>query len=150
MKISAFKIQSLIIVFSMVQFGFLAACNQPVLESPECISSRDSVKRFYSFHLGNDMAPSAESLEKRKKFLSAKLRESLKPESETKTDYFTQTDNYPKAFRAGKCSGSSKDRASFEVLLFWRTDEKNTQREITVEAVKENDSWLIDKVSSEK
>ena len=96
------------------------------------------------------MTPSAENLEKQKKYLSASLKEKLKTASGTKIDYFTQTDNYPKAFRAGKCVSSSNDKASFEILLFWRTDEKNSQREITVEAIKEEDGWLIDKVLSEK
>ncbi len=128
-------------------FIFFVGCNQPVLESEQCIASRDTVKRFYSFHFGNEMQPSAENLTKRKKFLSNDLLEKLGQEN-SKKDYFTQTDDYPKAFRVGSCENSGNDRAKFEILLFWRRDEINTQRAIIVEAVNENGQWLIDKVSS--
>ncbi len=125
----------------------LSACSQPVLESPECIASRDPVKRFYSFHFGNEMKPSKENLAERGKFLSQDLLEELSKQTETKKDYFTQETDYPKAFRAGKCETVSPDRARFEILLFWRTNDKNIQREIAVEAVREDEKWKIDRVT---
>ncbi len=130
----------------LTAYCLLLNCSQPILESPECIASRDSVKRFYSYHFGNDMKPSAENLEKREKYLSKELKDKLAQQKEPAKDYFTDTDDYPKAFRAGKCETLDKNKTKFEILLFWRTDEKNIQREIDVEAIKENDRWLIYKV----
>ncbi len=124
----------------------ILSCSQPVLESSECIKARDPLKRFYSFHIGNEMTPSIENLDERKKFLSTRLIENLKQLTPTKMDYFTQTEDYPKAFRAGKCETIDTKRASFKVLLFWRTNDENIQREITVESVNEGDEWLIDTV----
>lgn len=137
------------VIFSFLLLGvfcLLTNCSQPVLESSECIASRDSVKRFYSFHFGNDMKTSAKNLEKREKYLSNELKDKLANKTETAKDYYTQTADYPKAFRVGKCEISDKNRTKFEILLFWRTEEKNIQREIDVEAVKENNKWLINKV----
>ena len=107
------------------------------------------VKSFYSFHLGNEIRPSENTLEKRAKYLSANLIQTLKKQAKTDFDYFSQTNDYPKASRVGACKTISKTRASFGVLLFWRKSDKNIQREIKVEAVKEKDQWLIDKASSE-
>lgn len=92
------------------------------------------------------MIPSIENLEQRKKFLSTRLVEDLKQHTGSEKDYFTQTEDYPKAFRAGKCETIDRKRASFQVLLFWRTNDENIQREITVETVKEGEEWLIDTV----
>ena len=142
--------EEFLFAFLLVFCVFFFGCRQPVFESEECQASRDTVKRFYSFHLGNDMAPSAKNFERRKKYLSEKLLKTLGKPNDSATDYFTQTDNYPKAFRAGKCMTTANDSASFEILLFWRDDDKDTQREISVEAVKENDSWLINRVSRAK
>lgn len=138
-----------LIITALATTLFLAiGCSQPNLESDECRESRDMVKKFYSFHIGNDMRPSANTLAKRKEFLSKALVQSIAASTDTNTDYFTQTDNYPKASRVGACTTLNKRRASFEVLLFWRTDDKDVQQEIYVEAVNENSKWLIDKVSS--
>lgn len=139
-------IGSLLIVLGLILFG----CSQPVLESEECIASRDSVKSFYSFHFGNDMKPTEENLKKRSKYLSSELNTKLSEASKSERDYFTQTDDYPKAFRAGKCSSNANGSALFEILLFWRSDEQDSQREIHLEAIKENESWVINKVSSKK
>ncbi len=128
----------------------LFGCGQPILESNECIEARDPVKRFYSFHLGNEIQPSKETLEKRADFLSIRLKDELGTQSDTKRDYFTQTEDYPKAFRAGKCITKGKDRSEFEILLFWRKKETNLQRMIKVEAVKEKSEWRVDKVSSQE
>ncbi len=93
------------------------------------------------------MKPSAENFKQREKYLSKELQDNLAKQTETAKDYFTQTDNYPKAFRAGKCETAGENKTKFEILLFWRTNEKNIQKEIEVEAIKENNKWLIDKVT---
>ncbi len=150
MKTSKFKIPHLILILSILYFAFLIGCSQPILESKECIESRNIVKRFYSYHIGNDMTPSAEYLEKREEYLSIDLIEQLPTEFDSAKDYFTNSDDYPKAFRAGSCENAGKDKTKFEVLLFWRKNETNIQREIEVEAINQNDKWLVNKVTSKK
>jgi hypothetical protein len=150
MKSSKFKIKNLTLTFCILSCLFLNGCSQPVLESQQCIASRDNVKKFYSYHIGNDMKPSAEYLDKRKDYLSSDLQKQLADEIDSATDYFTQTEDYPKAFRAGSCENADKDKTKFEILLFWRNDGKNIQREIEVEAIRENDKWLVNKVASKK
>ena len=136
----------IVLTFCMLTLSFSISCNQPVLESAECVASRDSIKKFYSFHIGNDMTPSNANLEKRRQYLSERLVKEIAKEDDPKRDYFTQSEDYPKTFRAGACETIGENRASFEVVLFWRNDEKNTQREIKVEAVNVGEKWLIDKI----
>ncbi len=132
----------------VAQTVFITGCSQPILESRECIASRDSVKRFYSFHIGNKMDHSAKNLEVRSKFLSGRLGKELELKPDAPFDYFTQTNSYPKAFRAGKCETLDGGRTSFDILLFWRTDDQDVQRLINVEAINENSRWLIDRVTA--
>ncbi len=125
---------------------FLSACSIPNLEKPECTEARDAVREFYSFHIGNDVKPSAENLKLREKFLSRQLFETLSASTATSKDYFTGTDDYPRAFRVGSCEVISENKTVLGVLLFWRDDARSEQREIKVEAVREDGKWLIDKV----
>ena len=92
------------------------------------------------------MKPSKENLQKREKFLSDNLKQKLNAQAETATDYFTATDDYPKAFRVGSCEIVSEQKAVFQIVLFWRDNTRSEQREIKVETVKQNNKWLIDKV----
>ena len=124
------------------------SCSLPNLEKPQCTAARDTVKRFYSFHFGNDMHPSAENLKAREHFLTNELSDNLSTSSETAKDYFTATDNYPKAFRVGSCSLESNDKAILQVVLLWRDDTKSEQKEVHVETVKVAEKWLINKVSN--
>jgi hypothetical protein len=96
------------------------------------------------------MKPSAENLKLREKFLSKELFKTLSASNETPKDYFTATEDYPKAFRVGECKTIAPDRTVFGVLLFWKDDERSDQRKVEVEAVKENGNWSIDKVSDAK
>jgi hypothetical protein len=125
----------------------LSSCSIPSLEKPQCTAARDVVKRFYSFHFGNDMHPSPENLKPREQFLTSELIQTLLTSSETTRDYFTATDNYPKAFRVGACTTDADNNATLQVLLLWRDDTKSEQKEVHVEAVKAGDTWLINKVS---
>lgn len=133
-------------IFFLVNI-FAAACSVPNLEKPECDESRETVKQFYSFHFGNDLKPNPEKLENSKVFLTERLFEELKNKNETLNDYFTQTEDYPRAFRVGGCEAVSETKTVFEVLLFWKDETRNEQKEIKVEVIKENEKWLIDKVS---
>jgi hypothetical protein len=147
------KKQNKILYFCLLPFAFCLcfnACSIPNLEAPECTAARTTVREFYSFHFGNDMKPSAENLRQREKFLSKELLKTLAASNETAKDYFTATDRYPKAFRAGSCEVISPEKTVLGILLFWKDDTQSEQREIKVEAVKENGNWLIDKVSDAK
>ena len=93
----------------------LSACSIPNLEKPECAGARDVVKRFYSFHFGNDMRPSAENLKRRQAYLTPELFKELSAKPETKQDYFTATEDYPRAFRVGACKDASADRVTMQV-----------------------------------
>lgn len=123
------------------------ACGVPNLDPPECAASRTAVREFYSFHFGNEMKFSEDGLKQRERFLSPGLIEQARKAKEG-TDPFTTGDaDLPKAFRPGECRVISPDRTSFDVLLFWKDDARSEQRTIRVEAVKNGDKWLIDKIA---
>jgi hypothetical protein len=135
--------------FLLFTFAFLlclSACSIPNLEKPECTEARDAVREFYSFHIGNDMKPSAENLKAREKFLSKELLRILSASNEKARDYFTATDDYPKAFRVGSCEVISPEKVRLGILLFWRDDVRSEERKIFVDATPENGRWQIDKV----
>lgn len=123
-------------------------CSIPVLENEECRAAKNSVREFYSFHFGNDMHPSPEGLEVRKRYLTPELAASLVASTDDQSDYFTQTVNdYPRAFRVGSCREAGPDKAMVEVLLFWKDDFRTEQRPINIEAERSGDKWLVNKVS---
>ena len=119
------------------------------MESRECTEARNTVKEFYSYHFGNDMKFTKENFGRREKFLSDELKRKLETQPESATDYFTATDDYPKAFRVGGCQAVEPNKkVTMQVLLFWKTDTRSEQREIHVEVVKENDKWLVNGISN--
>lgn len=137
------------ITFFLLSYALLAvSCEVPNLEAPECTASRDTVKKFYSFHFGSEMASSPEIVKEREKFLTPELAAKLASAGDSKTDYFTATDNYPRAFRVGECTANSKQSTTFKVILLWRDDTRSEQREVNVEAVDMDGKWLINKVLS--
>ena len=142
------KIKVWIFTFCLLPFAFcLASCGSiPNLEKPECEESRNTVREFYSVHFGSDMKPSEDYLKLREKFLTTDLRDLIAKNLADKRDYFTATDDYPRAFRVGDCEVAAPDKTIFGVLIFWKTDTRTEQREIKIEAVKENGKWLISKV----
>nr|MDQ3322296.1 YbjP/YqhG family protein [Acidobacteriota bacterium] len=90
-----------------------------------------------------------ENLGGREKFLSRELIENLSKKDESAVDYFTATDDYPKAFRVGDCEVIEPEkRVNFGVLFFWKTDTRSEQREIRVEAVRENGKWSVNRVGN--
>ena len=122
-------------------------CSVPNLEKPDCGDARDAVKRFYSFHFADDMKFSPENLKRRQSFLTPEYFQSLQ-NLPTENDVFTDSTEFPRAFRIGGCRiVEPNKRASLDVLMFWRDETRTEQREINVEAVKQNDDWLIDKIS---
>jgi hypothetical protein len=136
-----------IIVLCLLLISYCSLnCSIPNLEPPECTDARNTVREFYSYHFGNDMKPSAVNLKQREKFLTEGLKQQLKQQPETSKDYFTQTDDYPKAFRVGRCKVEGENKTVLGVLLFWKDDQRDLQKEVQVEALKENNNWLINKV----
>ena len=124
----------------------IVACSLPSLESPQCTEARDAVKRFYSLHFAGDMRPSTDALNARRVYLTEALAAELESQTETPRDYFTATDNYPKAFRVGECVAETDGRVHLDVMLLWRDDVSSDQKHIDVETVKTGDKWLIAKV----
>jgi hypothetical protein len=89
---------------------------------------------------------SKENLQARGKFLTDELKRSLATQPEGATDYFTATDDYPKAFRVGECEAIDDKKTVFQIVFFWKTDTRNEQREVKVETIKQDDRWLINRV----
>lgn len=136
-------------LFCIAHFALcISSCSIPNLEKPQCTEARYAVKRFYSLHVGGDMKPSPESLKAVEMFLTNDLFKSLSTSTETAKDYFTATEEYPRAFRVGECESSSEGAATLQVLLLWRDDTASEQKEIRVETIKNGDKWLINKVSN--
>jgi hypothetical protein len=125
----------------------LTGCSVPNLEEPDCTKSRDIVREFYSFHLGNDMHPSQESIGLREKYLTTQLKDRLLATPPNNVDYFTATSDFPKAFRVGECKVSAPGQSvNFDILLFWKDDTRTEQQHISVGVRKENEMWRIDRV----
>ena len=136
------------VLFCLLLAAFCSlSCSLPVLESPECTDSREAVRKFYSFHYANDIAPTAENLKAREKYLTPQLYQTLLDESLRK-DYFTLSETPPKAFRVAGCTTIDPEKTELGVHLFWKDDTKTTQNEIEVEAVKQGDGWLVNKVTA--
>ncbi len=135
-----------VFAFCIFLLSFSVCCSIPNLEKPECAEARPTIKEFYSYHFGGDLKPSKENPAQTGKFLTEQLKQNPAVQTDGKTDYFTQTDDYPKAFRVGGCQIVSPDETVFEVLLFWKDETRSEQKSINVEAVKQNDKWLINKV----
>lgn len=127
---------------------FFASCSVPNLEKKECSEARETVKQFYSLHFADDLKTDAESLKKIREFLSPRLFDELSGQSGAARNYFTRSEENPRAFRVGGCEALSAGKTVFGVLLFWRSETESQQKEISVETVKQNGSWLIDKVDS--
>jgi hypothetical protein len=63
-------------------------------------------------------------------------------------DYFTASDTPPKAFRVAACKEIDSNKTDLGVHLFWKdANDKSIQKEIEVEAVNQNNDWLVNKVT---
>ena len=133
--------------FCILHLALCIGCSIPILEPQSCIDSRTSVREFYSFHFGNEMRYSDEGLKLRERFLSPTFAQDLTRRQHFGDPFTTGDEDLPKAFRVGACREISPDKAEFQVLLFWRDDVRNEQREIKVETAKQDGRWLIDNVS---
>jgi hypothetical protein len=142
------SLRKLLSLCLLITSYFLLSCSMPNLESADCAGARLTLKNFYSYHFGGDMQIAPENLQQFEKFLTNDFLNNLRNSQPFEKDPFTLTSDTPKAFRVGRCQVvEPQTRVNFEVLLFWRTDTRSEQREINVEAVKQNDKWLVNKVS---
>jgi hypothetical protein len=133
-----------LVFFCLLSFTFLlSACSIPNLEQPECTEARLAVKEFYSFHFGNEMKFSAENLKKREKFLTPEFLKSLQSSISENDVFTTNSLDLPKAFRLGSCKVIEPTKTDFEVVLFWRDDNRSEQKTIHVIAEKLQGKWLI-------
>ncbi|MBP7377714.1 MAG: hypothetical protein KA956_14685, partial [Pyrinomonadaceae bacterium] len=119
------------VLVSMICAAVTVACGSiPSLETAQCSEARDHIKRFYSFHFGNDMTPSTENLKAREQYLTARLFNSVSAVTKDSQDYFTAASDFPKAFRVGECKAQSPEKTEFQVLMLWRDDKRSEQKEI--------------------
>lgn len=129
---------------------WLPSCSIPNLETADCTDARNAVREFYSFHYSNDMRFNQENLKQRKKFLTPELFQTLSQQPDSATDYFTASEEPPKAFRVGGCEVVEPNRkTSLGVVFFWKnSNDESRQKEVEVEAVKENGEWLVNNVAA--
>jgi hypothetical protein len=139
-------VQTMSLILAAMIPASLSGCSVPNLETPQCIAARDTVKRFYSFYFGSDMN-AIENARERGGFLTNELNSSLAGPKKTEKDYFTASENFPKAFRVGACTSNSNDSATLQVVLLWRDDSDSDQKEVEVEVVQRFGKWLINKVT---
>jgi hypothetical protein len=88
-----------------------------------------------------------ENLRAREKYLTAELA-GLLQKFVTDSDPFTLSEDFPKAFRVGGCKTLAPGKTESQVLLFWKDDVRSEQQELKIEAVKQNDKWLISNISN--
>ena len=124
------------------------SCSIPILESASCIDSRNALREFYSYHFGNSMSFSRDDLKAREKFLTPEFTARLQSSKEGTDPFTSGTSDLPKAFRVGECKEVSPKRTAFEVLIFWKDDQRSEERKISVEMAKRSDSWLVDSVAT--
>jgi hypothetical protein len=147
--ISNFRFQipnqgKLLFTFAFLLFTF--SCSMPNLESPECTDSRLAVKQFYSFHFANEMKFSEDNLKQREKFLTPEFAKSLQNSTGENDVFTTNSSDLPKAFRIGECKVIEPTKTNLEIVLFWKDDNRSEQKPIQVEAVKQADKWLLNKI----
>lgn len=122
------------------------ACRVDTFDTSPCGEASDAARRFYSFHLGNDMTPSPENLEKRKKYLTDELFKQLSGIG-SKQDYFTASENFPRTFKIGHCTQNSAEDTTVQVQIYWKDDYTTEQKDVLVDVAKRGGEWLVNKVS---
>ncbi|HUF03812.1 MAG TPA: hypothetical protein VMM38_06510 [Aridibacter sp.] len=121
-----------------------AACSVPNLESDSCVEARGELKKLYSLHFDRGREADDSYRKERNRYLTEVLAQRIDDSGEV--DYLTQTGDFPKAFRIGKCTETGKDTLSLGVLLFWKDAERDEQREIEASMARTADGWALEKV----
>lgn len=133
-------------LFCILHFALcIWACSVPNLEIAQCAEARDSVKQFYSWYIGTDAETKSQQPEIYRKFVSAEFP--IDPEK-WELDPYLLTNNLPKSFRVAECNTQSSEKTNFNVILLWHDGSRSEQKKILVETLKNNGSWLINKVSN--
>jgi hypothetical protein len=96
------------------------------------------------------MRPSGENARLRQRFITPRFYSLVTSAPETDVDPFTLTREFPRTFKIGECNADSAKSVDFQVQLYWRDDEQTVQQEVVANAVKEDESWLVDSVDSKK
>ena len=149
MENGKWKIKNFFALFCILHFAFCISCvtgSMPNLEKPECTESREAVKKFYSIHFGNEMKFSQENLKLREKFLTPEFLKTLQNVQSENDVFTTDSTDTPRAFRLGGCEIIEPNKTNVEILMFWKNSEEIRQQNIKVEAVKQADKWLINKI----
>lgn len=132
------------LLFAVFSTILIAGCSVPTLVPESCTEARGPLKKLYSLHFDRGFEPDDSYKEQRGEFLSDRLKGEI--DGQSGFDYLTQTGDPPKAFRIGKCTETGKDVVSFGVLLFWKDDQRDEQREINASMTRRGDGWVVDKV----
>lgn len=133
---------------SIILVAAALSCSVPNLETPACSEARTRLREFYSFHFGNGLQFSQEALNQRKKFLTPEFASRLALLPDGADPFTTGSTDLPKAFRVGECRAETSDRISFQILLFWRDENRTEQREINADMVRRGDQWFVDDVKN--
>ena len=88
----------------------------------------------------------AENLKLREKYLTPSLLASILPKNDETDIFTTNSTDFPKAFRLGVCKVIEPTKTDFEVVFFWKDDNRNEQKTIHIEAVKQTDKWLLNRI----
>ena len=129
--------------------------------SPQDAALR-AVRSFYAFHLAHNKGFTVRSVQLRKRFLTGEfygllLKELKRQAAETKAhpdevpnfdgDPFTDSQEYPDSYRAGKAE-TNGDLSKVTVTLLWsaRTSRGRDKRDIVVEVTKSGAGWLINDI----
>lgn len=143
------KWRSVVAVSLLVGVFFSTSCltgSIPNLEKPQCTSSRDVVKRFYSIHFGGDMRFSQENLKVREKFLTKQYAASLQNINSAADIFTSNSEDYPRAFRLGGCEVLGEEKAKVEILVFWKNGDESRQQSVFAEVTKDSGNWLISNI----
>lgn len=142
------RVSSLLVVVSVAVLAalFAASCRVETFDESPCGEAKDAAHRLYSFHFGNDMTPSPENLEKRKRYLTDELFKQLSANT-SRTDYFTASENFPRTFKIGQCTLNSPNDATVQVQIYWKDDYTTVQKDLLVDVVKRANDWLINSVT---
>jgi hypothetical protein len=136
----------MLLIALAVPLTSLSGCSIPTLSTPACVESRDVVRELYAYHFGHEMLFSQENLKEREQFITPRFAASLKEREIVEDVFTTNTTDVPKAFRVGRCTESAPDRTEFQVLLFWRDNDRTEQRPIDVEVVLTEVGWRVDNI----
>lgn len=128
--------------------AFVSACSVPNLEPEACTEARGELKKLYSLHFGSATEKDERYQKERDGFISQRLKSEI--DDREGFDYLTQTSDFPKAFRIGKCSETGQEQLSFGILLFWKDAQRDEQREIDAQMSRENGQWVVERVQESK